>query len=262
MLRLKTLKGWVDVILRAQEESAAAPPPVAEEQPAVVAESIAVPEPAPVAPAEITVEPCPRYVIAGYEEPAPLFSLTLLRGLFLITADAFGIAAGVASSLRQLGGEAVVIERAMLEHPETLAAFVAEQQADLGPVQGIVHLAPLAPSAMPATLAEWRRRTQVDVKSLFQLLRIAAADLQIFGLEGDAYALGATLLGGAWGRNGVAGPGLPSGGGTYGLLKTLTNETTGVNSKAIDFDDVSDLSITVPTIVNELLAQSDDFEVG
>jgi acyl transferase domain-containing protein/NAD(P)H-dependent flavin oxidoreductase YrpB (nitropropane dioxygenase family) len=267
MLRLKTLKGWVDVILRAQEEGAVAPAPVVEEQSAAVAESVATPEAAPVsspevAAADVPVEACPRYVIAGYEEPAPLFSLALLRGLFLITEDAFGIAAGVASSLQQLGGEAIVIERALLENPETLAAFVAEQQADLGPVQGIVHLAPLAPSAMPATLAEWRRRTQVDVKSLFQLLRIAASDLQIFGLEGDAYALGATLLGGAWGRNGVAGPGLPSGGGTYGLLKTLTNETSGVNAKAIDFDDVSDLSITVPTIVNELLAQSDDFEVG
>jgi acyl transferase domain-containing protein/NAD(P)H-dependent flavin oxidoreductase YrpB (nitropropane dioxygenase family) len=266
MLRLKTLKGWVDVILRAQEESAVAPALIEEEQPVVV-ESIATPEAATVASpevavADVPVEACPRYVIVGYEEPAPLFSLALLRGLFLITEDAFGIAAGVASSLQQLGGEAIVIERALLENPETLAAFVAEQQADLGPVQGIVHLAPLAPSAMPATLTEWRRRTQIDVKSLFQLLRIAAADLQIFGLEGDAYALGATLLGGAWGRNGVAGPGLPSGGGTYGLLKTLTNETTGVNAKAIDFDDVSDLSVTVPTIVNELLAQSDDFEVG
>jgi acyl transferase domain-containing protein/NAD(P)H-dependent flavin oxidoreductase YrpB (nitropropane dioxygenase family) len=296
MLRLKTLKGWVDVILRAQEESAVAPAPVAEEQPVVQAgsetiritrqssafapalfsggeggrrpdegalEAIATPEASlEVTAADIPVEACPRYVIAGYEEPAPLFSLALLRGLFLITEDAFGIAAGVASSLRQLGGEAIVIERAMLEDPKALAAFVAEQQADLGPVQGIVHLAPLAPSAMPATLAEWRKRTQIDVKSLFQLLRIAASDLQIFGLEGDAYALGATLLGGAWGRNGVAGPGMPSGGGTYGLLKTLTNETTGVNAKAIDFDDVSDLAITVPTIVNELLAQSDDFEVG
>ncbi|HEX3071587.1 MAG TPA: SDR family NAD(P)-dependent oxidoreductase, partial [Thermoanaerobaculia bacterium] len=260
MLRLKTLKGWVDVILRAQEEVVVAPVPIAEELPVVVAS--AIPEPAPAASPEIAIEACPRYVITGYEEPAPLFSLALLRGLFLITEDAFGIASGVASSLRQLGGEAIVIDRATLENPETLAAFVAEQQADLGPVQGIVHLAPLAPAAMPATLAEWRRRTQIDVKSLFQILRIAASDLQIFGLEGDAYALGATLLGGAWGRNSVAGPGLPSGGGTYGLLKTLTNETAGVNAKAIDFDDVSNLAITVPTIVNELLAQSDDFEVG
>ncbi len=260
MLRLKTLKGWVDVILRAQEEIVVAPVPIAEEPPVVVAP--AIPESAPAASPDIAVEACPRYVITGYEEPAPLFSLALLRGLFLITEDAFGIAAGVASSLRQLGGEAIVIDRATLENPETLAAYVAEQQADLGPVQGIVHLAPLAPAAMPATLTEWRRRTQVDVKSLFQILRIAASDLQIFGLEGDAYALGATLLGGAWGRNGVAGPGLPTGGGTYGLLKTLTNETAGVNAKAIDFDDVSNLAITVPTIVNELLAQSDDFEVG
>ncbi len=259
LLRLKTLNGWIGVVLRAQEtaavQGAAAPLPAVESQPRVEQ-----PAEQPLDAAPPTA--CPRFVIRGFEEPAPLFSLTRLRGLFLVTEDTFGIAGGVASSLRQLGAEVAVLSREILGSPEAIEAFVAEQRAELGAIQGVVHLAALTPAGMAATLDAWRDDASVSVKSLFHILRAASADLRRYGLQGEAYALGAAFLGGAWGRNGVCGPGSPAAGGVYGVLKTLTNELTGVHAKAVDFDDVSRPSEVVSKILVELLARSDDFEVG
>jgi acyl transferase domain-containing protein/NAD(P)H-dependent flavin oxidoreductase YrpB (nitropropane dioxygenase family) len=267
LLRLKTLNGWIGVVLRAQETPAAAPPAAVESQPRAEEQHDQRQEERREEPTDerIDAEPptaSPRFVIRGFEEPAPLFSLTRLRGLFLVTEDTFGIAGGVASSLRQLGAEVAVLSRELLASPDAIEAFIAEQRAELGAVQGVVHLAPLAPSGMAATLDDWRDDASVSVKSLFHILRAASADLRRYGFEGEAYALGAAFLGGAWGRNGVCGPGSPSAGGVYGVLKTLTNEMTGVHAKAVDFDDVSRPAEMVSKILVELLARSDDFEVG
>jgi NAD(P)-dependent dehydrogenase (short-subunit alcohol dehydrogenase family)/acyl carrier protein len=267
LLRLKTFNGWVDVVLRSQDMGAGRGAQGAGEH-AVEQSELLPPAPGALRPEEDAtaedeqIPDCPRFVIRGVEEAAQLFSLTRLRGLFLVTEDAFGIAGGVADSLRQLGAEVALLSPEMLASPEAIETFVREQREELGSIQGVVHLAPLAPAGLADTLAQWRGDTDVVVKGLFHLLRIAAADLQRFGLEGEAYALGAALLGGAWGRNGVCGPGSPASGGVYGLLKTLSNEMTGVNVKVVDFDDVSGVASTVSKILSELLARSDDFEAG
>lgn len=262
LLRLKTFNGWVDVVLRSQDGLGAGRGAQGAEERSSE-QSLPLP-PAPRAPRPESQRPeeCPRFVVRGFEEAAPLFSLTRLRGLFLVTEDAFGIAGGVADSLRQLGAEVALLSPEMLALPEAVETFVREQREELGSIQGIVHLAPLAPAGLLDTLAEWRGQTDVVVKGLFHLLRLAAPDLQRYGLEGEAYALGAALLGGAWGRNGICGPGSPAAGGVYGLLKTLSSEMSGVNVKVVDFDDVSETTSTVSKILSELLARSDDFEAG
>jgi len=255
LLRLKTFKGWVDVVLRSQDVAApeqVAPARVEVEVPVKI-EKLEVAEP------EVA---CPRFVIRGFEELAPLFSLTRLRGLFLVTEDAFGIATGVADSLRQLGAEVALLSREILESPEGIEELIREKRAELGTVQGVVHLAPLAPSGMPGTLAGWRDDATMAVKSLFHILRAVSADLQRYALEGEAYALGAALLGGAWGRNGVCGPGSPAAGGVYGVLKTLTSEISGVHAKVVDFDEVQRPATAASKILVELLARNDDFEIG
>jgi len=201
-----------------------------------------------VAEGRVRGEPTPRFVIKAYEESAPLFSLTPLSGLFLVTEDQFGVAPRVAESLRELGAEAMVIG--------------ANEEIEYeGQVQGIVHLAPLN-SAKTDTLEAWRERARIEVKSLFNLVRAAANDLRYFALQSAAYTLTASNLGGAFGRNGKCGPGSPLSGGNSGLLRTIANEIEGVFAKAVDFDDVSDVAAIASRIVNELLAGDDDFEIG
>jgi NAD(P)-dependent dehydrogenase (short-subunit alcohol dehydrogenase family) len=151
---------------------------------------------------------------------------------------------------------------------ETLGSFasierrVRELTAEHGPVQGLAHLAALSPNGRLTSLDEWRRHTQSEVKSLFELLRLTARDLEGRAADGGACVLGASLLGGAWGRQGEAGAGAPAAGGIYGLLKTLHTEHPEVHARVVDFDGSLASDEMADIVLREMLTSSGEFEVG
>lgn len=178
-------------------------------------------------------------MICGREEPFPDVELISPAGCFLITEDSMGVAAVLASSLEEKGAQTVIIRTAELQQPEKLAAIVNSR----GPVNGIIHLAPLSPMMMPENLSDWRSHTSSHVKSLFQLLKLSS----------PTKVLAASLLGGHFGRNGKCGPGVATGGGSNGLLKTLIAEKPGVDAVAIDFDNQWDANTIGKHICQELM---------
>ncbi|MBD0327629.1 MAG: KR domain-containing protein, partial [Pyrinomonadaceae bacterium] len=208
-------------------------------------------------------ESCPRYLLRPEVEPLPERESVAPTGLFLITEDELSVARHVAESLHQKGARAVVISRNALSSHEELRRNVAELQQAHGPIEGIVHLAALARAELPENLAGWRRQTQIESKSLFQLLRMCADSVAFEGGEWKGRVVSASLLGGFFGREGVCGPGLPTGGSSYGLLKSAAIEWPGITARALDFDDELAADEMAERIVAELLLSSgEQFEVG
>ena len=195
-------------------------------------------------------------------EPLPECELLSPTGLFLITEDELGVAPYVLSALQERGAESVLITTSLLRSPQELAEVVDQQRQIHGLVTGIVHLAPLAAIPLPDTLSDWREYTQIQIKSLFHLMQLCADDLRQAGQQQLGRVLAASLLGGNFGRNGHCGPGLPTGGSSNGLLKTLKTEWTGVHTKAIDFDPSLSPASMAQHIVEELLLPGGRIEVG
>ncbi len=206
-------------------------------------------------------EALPRYVMQALAEPLPECELLSPSGLFLITEDELNVAPYVAIALQQRGARTALVTTAMLRSQEQLVQAVTQQRQIHGPVTGIVHLAPLAAIPMPDTLSDWHQYTQLHSKSLFQLLQLCAVDLQQAGKQQQGRVLAASLFGGYFGRVGRCGPGLPTGGISNGLLKTLIAEWQDVRAKAIDFDTSLSPADMAQHIINELLAEG-RVEVG
>lgn len=204
---------------------------------------------------------CPRYILKPEEEPLPEHDSIVPDGLFIIAEDQLSVARYVSESLRERGARTAILDSAVLASPEELKRAVAELRRAHGPIKGIVHLSALAHAEdLPATLAEWRRHTQIESKSLFQLLRICADS--VAGEQWTGSVLSASLLGGFFGREGICGPGLPTGGSSYGLLKTVAAEWPGVNAKSLDFDHRLSAEEIASRIVDELLLVGGQLEVG
>ncbi len=205
---------------------------------------------------------CPREVIEARSEPLPKIESISPVGLFLITEDKLSVAPYVSEALKRQGAHTAIIDYSTLSSPAELERVIAEYRQIHGPVSGIVHLAALAAQDVPETLAEWRTYTQVESKSLFQLVHLCFAELQKAGQLKIGCVLAASLLGGNFGRDGQCGPGLPSGGSSHGLLKSLEAEGLGLLAKAIDFDNNLSPEKMAQHIVEELLLQGGKVEVG
>jgi NAD(P)-dependent dehydrogenase (short-subunit alcohol dehydrogenase family) len=194
----------------------------------------------------------------GVQDLAPLNP----TGLFLITEDELSVAAYVSDALQQRGAKTAIITTSSLRSPEQLASLVDQYRQMHGAVTGIVHLAPLASIPIPDTLAQWRHYTQIQSKSLFQLLQLCSTDLQQAGQQQQGWVVAASLLGGHFGRDGYSGSGLATGGSSSGLLKTLITEWSGVHAKAIDFDSSLSPADIAQHIINELLLPGGRVEIG
>lgn len=221
---------------------------------------------------------CPRYVVRPMREPLPRIPLSRPQGLFLITDDGHGAAAWLSNALQERGAATRLLDRSILADPAALADTLSlpangdasssragtPLRARPAPVRGIIHLAPLAPGEQPTTLAAFRERTQLEVKSFFSLLHAHAPALQEDGpLMGRA--LVATRLGGAFGRTALEhgpGSGFAPAGGCVGLLKTLDLEMPRVLSKAIDFDDGLTHQEMAEAVLRELLMPGGELEIG
>ncbi len=283
LTRAKSLNALAEAIapeLAAEPEPDRVPPPPAKEAVAPAREEAAPAErpatepaiePPPEPPAEFRPalgeeeegEVCPRYVMRTRPQPFPRIELTRPRGLFIITEDAWLKASDLAAdSLAKLGARTAVLKAETLTQPAELERAVAELRQAHGPVRGVVHLAPLAVKPMPDSLVQWKETTRLEIRSFYHLLKLCADDLQRPDEPCLGRVLAATMLGGCFGRDGHLGPGLPSGGGCLGLLKTLDLEWPRVLAKAVDFDSECSPQAAAAIVVDELLLPGGELEVG
>ena len=168
--------------------------------------------------------PCPRYIIEAQQEELFVIGTIKPDGFFLITEDALGIAAYVAAKLEGFGADPVTINQELLSEPLALREKIADLIAKHGNLNGIIHLAAMDPRKMPEDIIEWKKCTQIHSKSLFQILSASAESLQSPDPAQKKLILSASLLGGFFGRNDLPAAGLPTGGSSLGLLKTMENE--------------------------------------
>ena len=255
LVREKTLSGWAKALEglvadvggseARSDSSPVAPDPVGQPQ----------------APAE-SVASCRRYIVQAQDRVLE-HSNGSLEGPIVLTEDELGIAQRVAASLEAQGVRTQILERGRLSDPGGVARWLEESGLS-GPVGGIAHLAPIA-NGGAHSIESWRARTEIEVKSLFDLLQSMGRDGRFNSNGGSRFrALGATILGGAWGRIGspAAGSGVASSGGVYGVLKTLASEHEDVLAKVVDFDQTMDPEAIGQAVLAELMHADDDFEIG
>ncbi|MBT8421150.1 MAG: SDR family NAD(P)-dependent oxidoreductase, partial [Gammaproteobacteria bacterium] len=203
--------------------------------------------------------PLDRYVMRAVETPLQEnVTPPLSEGLFLITEDERSVAGALRDRLKTAGIACGIIERTALDSPEHLARTVDSLREQYGRVTGIIHLAGFSDAPMPEALAPWRKITETEATSLFHLARLCGADLQ----ESQGFIMGASMLGGYFGRDGHCGPGFPSSGAGSGLLKTLALEWPMLRVRVIDFDEQS-REVIADRLFRELAARdSGEQEIG
>ncbi|MBK1647697.1 type I polyketide synthase [Rhabdochromatium marinum] len=198
-----------------------------------------------------------RYLMRAMPAPLAHVPRASLQGQVLITEDALGVASALASALQAQGIPTSRLNNADLDTQEHLVQALVEARAASGPIGALVHLAGLETADLPDTLADWQRQSARQVKQLFVLLQQCAAELR----TRQAPVLSASLLGGAFGRNGRCGPGLPLGAAAAGLLKTARLEWPELRTRAIDFPD-AEPALLAQWLTDELLASDDADEIG
>lgn len=193
--------------------------------------------------------------------PQPLSTVTSIApvGLYLITEDTLGVSSLVSNTLQKFGATVEVLSTETLQSPDALDIAIADACQKWGTISGIVHLAPLTVTGVIKGAEKWRQYTQIQVKSLFQILQTCADNLQ----QGKSpCVLSASLLGGCFGRVDSCGSGSVSGGANTGLLKTLSYEWPQVQFRAVDCDSSQLPDAIAEQIIQEFLLPEGSIEVG
>lgn len=199
-------------------------------------------------------EPLGRYRMVAHPLPPPTSS-ALPRGQVLVLGEG-EVAERLVQLLGKLGVTACLLAPNDLM-PQALSQQIAELRACNGPIAGLIQLAGLKAMELPAELASWRAESFAQLKSLFLVLKACAEDLR----AQNGHILAASLLGGAFGRNGHCGPGLPLAAGNIGLLKTLKLEWPEIEVKAIDLEPLPEERIA-EILRDEFLATDGAIEIS
>jgi 3-oxoacyl-(acyl-carrier-protein) synthase/NAD(P)-dependent dehydrogenase (short-subunit alcohol dehydrogenase family)/acyl carrier protein len=196
-----------------------------------------------------------RSVVKLKQTPLPDSStrLRLLPGhSVVLTDDGLGIASALKKRLEEYGIKAVLLDAAMpgyderrhgseREEPEAWQELVDQVAGVTRPVQGVIHLAPLAAEAAVSvkSLAQWRMSNTRETRACFLLAKEMQEEL-IKSPPSAAFFCAVTALGGDLGLD--TAPGRTRGmvqvthGGVSGLVKTLALELPGTSVKVVDFD--------------------------
>lgn len=201
-----------------------------------------------------------RYIIQSEEQPLPAPARGRLDGLFLLTEDSLGVARALTELLIYQGAFAFVLEEKTCRDEASLQQEIERVRSLFGPVNGIIHLSGLKIAPMPATMQAWHEEVQLQCKSFFQLLQLTREDLQSTAAPFKKL-MACSLLGGYYGRDLCAQPGLPLGGGGQGLLRSLEQEWDSILAKTIDFDGTLSAAHMAEIILRELFT-SGQLEIG
>jgi acyl transferase domain-containing protein/NAD(P)-dependent dehydrogenase (short-subunit alcohol dehydrogenase family) len=268
----KTLRIIVDQVELLQKSFDAGPP-----------ESIPVSEPvAPSSPAADVDDNSllPRFTnaVVAADLPHPSLDLSHER-VTLITDDGSGIAEALKLKLTRSGYPAAIIRFGEAPEKEKhkyysleddFAKAVSEPVEIIrkrhGPLGGIVHLLPLRQwkPFEENNLTEWRQRLELDVKTLFHLLKIAQEDLRQAAAAGGGFVLSATGMGGHFASSADTGQSefFPENAAISGLLKTVAVEWPEINVKCIDFNMQDPFANLVDHLFAEIRSDDSPVEVG
>lgn len=207
-------------------------------------------------------ETCARFVMESVIQELPFIGEIALTGVHLITSDSGNIADLVAKKIRHYGGIPIILDEKLLASFDLLEAKLMHLFKDYSEISSVIHCAPLSKISMPNELKEWKYLTQIQSKSLFQVLRFAALKDEKAIRFPIKKVITTSSFGGYFGRKAKASNGLPSSGGNAGMLKALSKERTGIDIKILDFDNLLLESEIAYRIVRELEHTSDKIEVG
>jgi len=170
------------------------------------------------------------------------------------------------TDLRRTGGSDLSVD---FQDLSRLPEVVKDVQKRHGAIDGLIHLLPLAgcPPIDQLDLADWRKATTRDTKSLFVLAKaIASQPAQ----KSRRFLVVATTLGGRFGFDidanaADSASNSPSHAGAVGFVKAFSKETEGWVAKAVDFDRAEVLTqpgTVADALLGEILSADPAVEVG
>lgn len=204
-----------------------------------------------------------RYVIRGKEAPIRvLLNQKKLHGLYLITEDRLGVARLLSEQIIYRGGFAYVIENKHCLSEGGVQLEVDFARSLFGPAHGLIHLAGLAVLPMPDNIEAWHEEVLLQCKSFFYMLQYCRTDLLSSKDFNFKRLISCSLLGGNYGRDLAAQPGLPLAGGIQGLLRSLEYEWDNILAKTLDFDLTLSAAAIAENIAKELYVGGGHLEIG
>ncbi|WP_292999945.1 type I polyketide synthase [Nevskia sp.] len=208
------------------------------------------------APAAAAVsETIPRYAPRAKRVPLPK-QRHAVSGLYVLTADADGVAEKLAARIVAAGAHATVLPASAATDPAQLASQLTALRAAHGKVAGIIHLASLI-SADVSGIDAWKQQSALQAKSLFWLLQQTMADLA----SAPSVALAASRFGGSLGRE-AEGPALPQAGAAVGLFNCATAEIPTLRARLVDFEAAVTVDAIVDALFDELQVAEARTEIG
>ncbi len=196
-------------------------------------------------------------------EAAPV----LPGGTLILTDDGAGIASELAERLRDLGQQVALVSaspganrfHADLTDPRAVEELLARIHSQYGPVNGLIHLLPLA---FPREGESWADRLPREVKSLFLLARGLADELQQRSRMRAAHSCSPRRRWAVPFGTGAQGDFSPGQGGVAGLVKSLAHEWPQVLVRAVDLDPGEPANTLAAILLAELSDSIGPIEIG
>ena len=211
---------------------------------------------------DTNTETCARFVMESVIQELPFKGNPVLTGVHLITSDSGNIANLVAKKIKSFGGTPIVLGEDILASFDLLEAELLILFKKYHEISSVIHCAPLSKISMPEELKGWKNLTQIQSKSLFQVLRFAALENEKAIHFPIKKVITTSSFGGYFGRKNKPSNGLPCSGGNAGMLKALVKEHTDIDIKVLDFDSLLLESEVAYRIVRELANTSEKIEIG
>jgi acyl transferase domain-containing protein/NAD(P)H-dependent flavin oxidoreductase YrpB (nitropropane dioxygenase family)/NAD(P)-dependent dehydrogenase (short-subunit alcohol dehydrogenase family) len=218
-----------------------------------------------------------QFRLTTIECPTPNPNVTAHAGrVTIITDDETGLAADLAAELQQRNERPVLLRHGVgaalategvyctdLSHADSVADAVRQIATAYGAVGAVIHLLPLREKRdwKDVSMDAWRKHVQLDVKSLYALVRAAEGDLRKRGKANGALVAAVTGRGGLFGIEPFAGldPGHFA---VADFVKTLALELDGVRCRVVDVDPSDGRAILRRKIMDELAVDEDALQIG
>ena len=209
----------------------------------------------------------------GRSEPLPV------NGVVVVTDDEKGVAKSLVDKLKSRGQAVAQVQldsktekvgdgcyKAELHLPEGVARLLETIRRRQGHIGGLIHLLPLKTrtSYDDMDFSMWKERLQVEVKSLFYLIKGMEKDLKRAAEKGGACIIAATGMGGSFASDPSSANKqfFPGQGGIAGFLKTAAIEWPDVRVKAVDLNSEEPVSDLANHLLAEMSAEDHLVEVG
>ncbi len=221
-----------------------------------------------------------RFTLVAKTRPSSgPFSAIPANGVLVITDDERGVARSLAKELKGRGCAVALAQfeahteevepgcyKAALDSTEGTAKLLELIRQRQGRIGGLIHLLPLK-NWTPYNvmdLTRWRKRLQLDVKSLFYLVKGVEKDFKEPAEKGGPCIIAATGMGGSFATDSsqISQEFFPGQGGIAGLLKTVALEWPSVRIKVIDLNLRESATDLADHLLVEMTSDEQVVEVG